>query len=76
MGSQSPAYDCRNHDTCLKRQAEAESLRRGVRLLCTHTEERNAHVIRMNRKLGYHEVRYGHIWDEIVRVSLIKPLGE
>ena len=30
----------------------------------------------MNRKLGYHEVRYGHIWDEIVRVSLIKPLGE
>ena len=30
----------------------------------------------MNRKLGYHEVRCEPIWDEIVRVSLIKPLGE
>jgi len=59
----------------MKQQAEAESLRSGVRLLYTHTEERNAHVVEMNLKLGYREVRRGPIWDEIVRISLIKPLG-
>lgn len=70
-----PDYRRRGFATGLKRQAEAESLRRGVTLLYTHTEERNAHVIEMNRKLGYREVRRGPLWDEIVRVSLIKPLG-
>ena len=59
----------------LKRQAEAEALRRGVNMLYTHTEERHTHVIEMNLKLGYREVRRGPIWDEIIRVSLIKPLG-
>ena len=71
-----PKYRRRGLATSLKKQAEAESLRRGVRLLYTHTEERNAHVIEMNRELGYREVRRGPIWDEIIRVSLIKPLGE
>ena len=71
-----PEHRRRGLASGLKRQAEAESLRRGVRLLYTHTEERNVHVIEMNRKLGYREVRHGPIWDEIVRVSLIKPLGE
>lgn len=70
-----PEYRRRGLAAGLKRQAEAESLRRGVRLLYTHTEERNAHVIEMNRKLGYREVRRGPLWDEIIRVSLIKPLG-
>ena len=46
----------------------------GVHALYTHTEERNTHVIEMNLKLGYREVRRGPIWDEIVRVSLIKRL--
>ncbi len=59
---------------CLKQQAELESLRRGVKLIYTHTEVCNSHVIEMNLKLGYHEVRRGPIWDEIVRVSLIKTL--
>jgi len=70
-----PEHRRRGLASGLKRQAEVESLRRGVKLLYTHTEERNAHVIEMNRKLGYQEVRRGPIWDEIVRVSLIKPLG-
>jgi hypothetical protein len=44
-------------------------------LIYTHTEERNEHVIALNKKLGYHEIRRGPIWDEIVRVSLIKSLA-
>lgn len=66
------AYRRRGLATRLKRQAEGESLRRGIALLYTHTEASNAHVIEMNLKLGYREVRRGPIWDEIVRVSLIK----
>ncbi|MDQ2800435.1 MAG: GNAT family N-acetyltransferase [Armatimonadota bacterium] len=69
------AFRRRGLATSLKKQAESESLRRGVKLLYTHTEERNAHVIEMNRNLGYREVRRGPIWDEVVRVSLIKLLG-
>jgi len=42
----------------------------------THTAESNLHVIEMNLKLGYHEVRRGPIWDEIFRVSLIKRLDQ
>ncbi len=71
-----PEHRRRGLASGLKRQAEAESLRRRVKLLYTHTEERNTHVIEMNHKLGYREVRRGPIWDEIVRVSLIKPLGQ
>ncbi|MDQ2732819.1 MAG: GNAT family N-acetyltransferase [Armatimonadota bacterium] len=69
-----PKYRRQGLASRLKHQAEVESLRRGVKLLYTHTEECNTHVIEMNRKLGYIEVRRGPIWDEIVRVSLIKPL--
>jgi len=29
----------------------------------------------MNHNLGYREVQRGPIWDEVVRVSLIKRLG-
>lgn len=70
-----PEYRRRGLASRMKQQAEAESLRGGVRLLYTHTEERNTHVVEMNLKLGYREVRRGPIWDEIVRISLIKPLG-
>ena len=69
------AFRRRGFASALKQKAEAESLRRGVHSLYTHTEERNTHVIEMNRKLGYQEVRRGPIWDEVVRVSLIKRLG-
>ncbi len=35
----------------------------------------NQHVIELNHKLGYREIRRGPIWDEIVRVSLVKDLS-
>ena len=43
-------------------------------MMSTHTEERNAHVIELNRKMGYREVRRGPMWDDIIRVSLVKDL--
>ena len=60
--------------TKLKTRLEEESLARGIGTMYTHTEEENAHVIALNLKLGYFEVRRGPIWDEIPRVSLIKHL--
>lgn len=69
-----PEFRRRGLASALKRHAEEESRRRGVRALYTHTEERNGHVIELNHKLGYREVRRGLIWDEAVRVSLIKRL--
>ena len=69
-----PDYRRRGLATRFKQQAETESRRRGVKLIYTHTEERNAHVIAMNHKLGYREARRGPIWNAIIRVSLIKPL--
>ena len=69
-----PAYRRKGLASQLKRHAEAESLRRGVHMIYTHTEEHNLHVIELNQKLGYREVRRGPIWDDIIRVSLIKRL--
>ena len=70
-----PEHRRRGLATRMKRQAETESLRRGVKMIYTHTEEGKAHVIEMNRKLGYREVHRGPMWDETVRVSLVKRLG-
>ena len=70
-----PDFRRRGLASILKQQAETESLRCGVYSLYTHTEECNTHVIEMNLKLGYREVRRGPIWDEVVRVSLVKPRG-
>jgi ribosomal protein S18 acetylase RimI-like enzyme len=58
----------------LKNQMERSARERGVRLLYTHTEATNEHVLKLNRKLGYVEARRGPIWDEIIRVSLVKRL--
>jgi GNAT superfamily N-acetyltransferase len=69
-----PIYRRQGLGSQLKQQAEAESLRRGVRMMYTHTEEQNLHVVELNRKLRYIEVRRGPIWDDIIRVSLIKRL--
>ncbi len=60
--------------TNLKRHIEIESLRRSVNMIYTHTEEVNSHVIDLNLKLGYREVRRGPICNEVIRVSLIKNL--
>ncbi len=70
-----PEYRRRGLATRLKRQAEADALRRGITLIYTHTEERNSHVIELNLKMGYQEARRGPLWDEMVRVSLIKSLA-
>ena len=70
----SPDYRRQGLATRLKQQAEVASLQRDIMLMYTHTEECNSHVVEMNLKLGYSEVRRGPMWDEVVRVSLIKPL--
>ena len=60
--------------TRLKGELERESRSRGIRLIYTHTETTNGHVIDLNLKMGYREVRRGPIWDEVERVSLVKDL--
>jgi ribosomal protein S18 acetylase RimI-like enzyme len=70
-----PDYRRQGLATKLKQQFEAESRLRGMSMLYTHTELTNPHVIELNRKLGYREIRTGPIWDEILRVSLVKALS-
>jgi ribosomal protein S18 acetylase RimI-like enzyme len=69
-----PEYRRSGIATKLKKTIEEEAKAAHVDLIYTHTEERNLHVIELNEKLGYQEVRRGPIWDEIVRVSLIKHI--
>lgn len=70
-----PACRRRGWATALKRHLEAEARRRGLGAIYTHTLELNDRVVELNLKLGYHVVRRGPIWDEAVRVSLIKSLA-
>jgi ribosomal protein S18 acetylase RimI-like enzyme len=58
----------------LKLKLEEEAYYCKIDLIYTHTEETNHHVIDLNKKIGYQEVRRGPIWDDIIRVSLIKKL--
>lgn len=67
-----PAYRRRGLASALKRECEAEARWRGVSMIYTHTLERNVHVVELNRKLGYVEIRRGPMWDAAVRVSLVK----
>jgi ribosomal protein S18 acetylase RimI-like enzyme len=60
--------------TSLKLKLEEVARANHVNLIYTHTEEQNQHVIELNEKLGYRRIRRGSIWDEIVRVSLIKHI--
>lgn len=60
--------------TALKRAVETISCVCGAQAIYTHTEEGNEHVLALNERLGYREVRRGPIWDEVVRVSLVKRL--
>ncbi|MEZ4448760.1 MAG: GNAT family N-acetyltransferase [Nannocystaceae bacterium] len=69
-----PEHRRRGVATRLKRALEAESLRRGVTLLYTHTDQDHADVLALNQRLGYVVVRRGPIWDDVVRVSLVKRL--
>jgi len=69
-----PAFRRQGLATELKNKMQSEALESGIGMLYTHTEEGNQHVIDMNLKLGYKEVRRGPIWDEVIRVSLVKIL--
>jgi ribosomal protein S18 acetylase RimI-like enzyme len=69
-----PDYRRQGLASRLKQQAEQEAVARGMSQMYTHTEERNTHVIDLNLKLGYRAVRRGPIWDDIIRVSLVKDL--
>ncbi|MDF2725158.1 MAG: Acetyltransferase family [Paenibacillus sp.] len=69
-----PEFRRRGIATKLKRKLEEEAIRCGMNVIYTHTEERNDHVVTLNQKLGYVEVRRGPIWDEVVRISLLKHL--
>lgn len=69
-----PGRRRRGWASALKRHLEAETRRRGLGAIYTHTLERNVAVVELNLKLGYHIVRRGPIWDAGVRVSLIKTL--
>ena len=60
--------------THLKQAFEAEAINRQIYTLYTHTEIQNQHVIELNQKLEYDVVRIGPIWDEILRISLVKDL--
>ncbi|CAG7644948.1 GNAT family N-acetyltransferase [Paenibacillus allorhizosphaerae] len=62
--------------TKLKRRLEEEAKSHQVNLIYTHTEEANHHVIELNEKMGYRKVRRGPIWDDVIRISLIKQLSE
>ena len=69
-----PAYRRRGLATDLKNQFEREARGRGIHMLYTHTRERNAGVIALNHKLGYTDIRCGPMWDDTVRVSMVKAL--
>ena len=69
-----PAYRRQGLATRLKQQAEAETRLRGMAMIYTHTETQNAHVIELNRKLGYQVIRCGPLWDDVPRTSLVKWL--
>jgi ribosomal protein S18 acetylase RimI-like enzyme len=69
-----PNYRRKGLATKLKQRIEKEAQKLKVNLIYTHTEESNKHVIELNKKLGYQEVRRGPIWDSVVRISLIKHI--
>jgi ribosomal protein S18 acetylase RimI-like enzyme len=69
-----PDYRRSGIATKLKKKMEEVARTNDINLIYTHTEERNLHVVELNKKLGYTEVRRGIIWDEIIRISLIKHL--
>ena len=71
-----PAYRRCGIASKLKQKLEELAQIIDVNVIYTHTEEKNQHVIELNKKLGYEVVRKGPIWDEVVRVSLIKHLQE
>ena len=60
--------------TRLKVAFEEDARGRGVGAIYTHTAATNESALRLNARLGYNEIRRGPVWDDVVRVSLLKLL--
>jgi ribosomal protein S18 acetylase RimI-like enzyme len=69
-----PAHRRKGLAMQLKEHLETEVSKRGIEMIYTHTRESNLHVLELNRRLGYTEIRRGPIWDDVIRVSLIKHI--
>lgn len=70
----SPARRRQGLATLLKLEMERHMRSRGVAMVYTHTEQSNEHIIALNERLGYRVIRTGPIWDDVIRVSLVKYL--
>lgn len=70
-----PEYRRLGLATRLKRHVEIEAAQRCIGMIYTHTLEANFHVLELNHKLGYKEVRRGPIWDDAIRVGLVKYIS-
>jgi GNAT superfamily N-acetyltransferase len=70
----SPAWRRMGIGRRLKLAMEDGARQRGIRLIYTHTESRNTHVMALNLQLGYREIRRGPMWDNVERISLAKAL--
>lgn len=69
-----PNHRLRGLATELKQHLEQLSRDRNISLLYTHTLATYEHVVHLNEALGYEQVRVGPLWDEHLRVSLVKRL--
>lgn len=69
-----PDYRRHGMATRLKRQLEIESKHRDIGVVYTHPELANTHVVDLNEKMGYRQIRQGPIWNDVIRVSLLKEL--
>jgi GNAT superfamily N-acetyltransferase len=67
-----PGYRRLGLGTELMRQVEAESRRRRIHLICLLIEGTNRPAMQFIRRLRYREVERGPVWDQVVRVCLIK----
>jgi ribosomal protein S18 acetylase RimI-like enzyme len=70
----SPSHRRKGLATSLKKKVEDAAAERRIGAIYTHMEAANTHVVELNEKLGYEEVRRGLIWDDVVRVSMVKRL--
>ncbi|MEE8414615.1 MAG: GNAT family N-acetyltransferase [Dehalococcoidales bacterium] len=69
-----PGQRRRGLATELMKKAEEIALHNNIKMIYTHTEAVNDHVVELCEKLGYEVIRKGTLWDEIVRISQVKYL--
>ena len=70
-----PAFRRRGLGLKLKRTLEDHAARREIGLIYTHVRADNGPAIMLNHRLGYREIFRGPLWDEVVRVGLIKRVS-